>query len=136
MDEPVLPTADDLVLMHDLQLVRFGGAAGLRDRGALESAVGRTRNLFAYDDKADAVLAAATLCHSVAKNHAFVDGNKRAALAAMDVTLALNGWRLEAPPLDVAAAILAMATGEIDVAALDAWLRARIVARGEFAAKG
>ena len=132
MADPDLPSVDDLILMHDLQLVRFGGGAGLRDRGALESAVGRAQNLFAYDDKADAILAAATLCHSVVKNHAFVDGNKRAALAALSVTLALNGLRLEATSAEVAQVVLDMATGAMAVAELDKWLRTRVVTDGRF----
>ena len=129
-----MPSADDLVLMHDLQLARFGGGAGLRDRGALESAVGRTQNLFAYDDTADAILAAETLCHSVVKNHAFVDGNKRAALAAMSVTLALNDYKLDATAPEIAQVILDMATGAMDVARLDARLRRHVVADSRFAA--
>ena len=134
MADPVLPSADDLILMHDLQLVRFGGASGLRDRAGLESAVGRTQNLFAYDATADAILAAATLCHSVVKNHGFVDGNKRAAFAALSVTLALNGFRLEASIQEAADVILAMATGDMGVAGLDLWLRPRTFPDNTFSA--
>ena len=86
----------------------FGGADGMRDRGLLESALARPLNKFAYGETDIAALAAA-YGFGIARNHPFVDGNKRTAFAAMIVFLGLNGIDLEAPQEAATAIVLGMA---------------------------
>ena len=111
-----------LVLLHDDSLAEHGGAPGLRDEGLLESALARPINLAAYGQPDVAALAA---CYGVglAKNHPFVDGNKRAAFLAMGLFLGLNGLRLRASQSDATLTMLAVAAGTLDEAALAEWLR-------------
>ncbi len=111
-----------LVLLHDDSLAEHGGAPGLRDEGLLESALVRPINLAAYGQPDVAALAA---CYGVglAKNHPFVDGNKRAAFLAMGLFLGLNGLRLRASQSDATLTMLAVAAGTLDEAALAEWLR-------------
>lgn len=108
---------------HDEQLAEHGGGAGTRDEGLLESALARGRNLAAYGDPDVAQLAAA-YGFGVARNHPFVDGNKRTALVAIELFLLLNGWELHASDADCVMQILALAAGELDEDSLAAWIRA------------
>jgi death-on-curing protein len=111
-----------LLLLHADSLAEHGGAPGLRDEGLLESALARPRNLMAYGQPDVAALAA---CYGVglAKNHPFVDGNKRAAFLAVGLFLALNGQRLVAGQADATLTMLGVAAGTIDEAQLAAWVR-------------
>ena len=111
-----------LELLHDESLAEHGGAAGLRDDGLLESALARPRNLVAYGSPDIHELAAAYGV-GLAKNHPFVDGNKRAAFLAVGLFLALNGRRLNAPQADATLTMLAVAAGQMDEAAFAVWLR-------------
>ena len=111
-----------LVILHDESLVAHGGASGLRDEGSLESALARPLNLVAYGDPDVADLAAAYGV-GLAKNHAFVDGNKRAAFLAVGLFLRLNGHRLIASQADATVTMLSVAAGEIDEAEFAQWLR-------------
>lgn len=97
----IFPTPDLLVQMHDAILLRTGGSAGLRDRGALEGAIGAVVQRHAYED-ADVPTTAAWMAGRIAKAHAFADGNKRASVGAFHLTLVLNGWRCVADPETVA----------------------------------
>jgi death on curing protein len=116
-------TAADVLAMHAMLIGAYGGAHGLRDAGALEAAVFRPQTGY-YDDL---VAAAAALLESLTKNHPFIDGNKRAAFAATDVFLRINGQRIVGEPLQLAADLLAMFdAGSFDVAHLDPWLRVRV----------
>jgi death-on-curing protein len=110
---------------HSEQLSLFGGADGLRDLGLLESALARPINKFAYGETDLAALAAAH-GFGIARNHAFVDGNKRTALASMIVFLGLNGMDLDAPQEAATAIILHLAAGEISEEALAGWLAAHV----------
>lgn len=110
------------MLLHEESLAEHGGAAGLRDEGLLESALARPLNLLAYGEPDHADLAAAYGV-GVAKNHAFVDGNKRAAFLCVGLFLALNGWRLRATQADATLTMLAVAAGRMDEAGFAAWLR-------------
>ena len=113
----------DIVLdIHAEQLALFGGGDGLRDRGLLESALARPLNKFAYGETDIAVLAAA-YAFGIARNHPFVDGNKRAAFASMIVFLGLNGIELDVPPADATAIILQLAAGELEEDGLARWIR-------------
>jgi death-on-curing protein len=118
-----------LELLHDDSLAEHGGAAGLRDEGLLESALARPLHLAAYGDPDVAALAA---CYGVglAKNHPFVDGNKRAAFLAIGLFLALNGRRLVATQADATLTMLGVAAGTVDEAALADWIRRHSVSRG------
>jgi death-on-curing protein len=111
-----------LILLHDESLAEHGGRAGIRDNGLLESALGRAKNLAAYGapDVADL---AASYAVGLAKNHAFVDGNKRAAFLAMGLFLYLNGYRLVATQADATLTMLSVAAGTVDEAALGDWIR-------------
>jgi len=99
-----------------------GGASGLRDEGLLESALARPLNLAAYGSPEVWDLAAAYGV-GLAKNHAFVDGNKRAAFLAVGMFLALNGYRLTAPQADATLTMLAVAAGQMDESTFARWLR-------------
>jgi death-on-curing protein len=108
--------------IHAEQLAIFGGGDGIRDLGLLESALARPLNKFAYGETDLAALAAA-FAFGIARNHPFVDGNKRAAFGAMIVFLGLNKIDLDVPPEDATAIVLEVAAGEIDEDGLARWLR-------------
>jgi death-on-curing protein len=111
-----------LLLLHEESLAEHGGARGLRDEGLLDSALSRPLNLALYDDPDVADLAAA-YAMALAKNHAFVDGNKRATFLALGMFLALNGHRLRATQVDATLTMLAVAAGEISQKGLSQWIR-------------
>lgn len=117
-----------LLLLHDESLAEHGGLSGLRDEGLLDSALARPLHLAAYGQPDLADLAAAYGI-GVAKNHAFVDGNKRAAFLAVGLFLALNGWRLVAGQVEATQAMLAVAAGELDEPTFAAWLRQHMAPR-------
>ena len=117
-----------LELLHDESIAEHGGAPGLRDEGLLESALARPLNLAAYGEPDLAELAAAYGV-GLAKNHAFVDGNKRAAFLAVGLFLALNGHRLAATQAEATLTMLAVAAGQMDEAAFAAWLREHVQKR-------
>ncbi len=122
MSEPVWLTADLVIAFHDKQLREFGGPPGIRDRGMLESALDRPRNKWAYEGAELPDLAAA-YAYGIARNHPFVDGNKRAALLALVVFLDLNGIDFNVPEAEMAAIILALAAGEVGEDGLTRWIR-------------
>jgi death on curing protein len=111
-----------LVLLHDESLAEHGGSPGIRDEGLLESALARARNLAAYGAPDIADLAA-SYAVGLAKNHPFVDGNKRAAFLGIGLFLMLNGRRLVATQLDTTMTMLGVAAGDVDEAALAARIR-------------
>jgi death on curing protein len=117
-----------LELLHDESLAEHGGAAGIRDEGLLDSALARPLNLVAYGAPDFAELAA-SYGIGLAKNHPFVDGNKRAALLAVGLFLYLNGKRLVATQADTTLTMLSVAAGTLDEAAFALWIRAHTVAR-------
>lgn len=118
-----------LLLLHAESLAEHGGGQGLRDEGLLDSALTRPQNLAAYGNPDHAALAA-SYGLGLAKNHAFVDGNKRAALLATGLFLYLNGWRLTASQADTTLAMLSLAAGELSEDAFAAWLRRNSSPRG------
>lgn len=111
-----------VLAMHDEQLAEHGGAAGIRDLGLLQSALARPQNLAAYGEP-DLPALAAALAHGIARNHPFVDGNKRTAYVAMESFLLLNGYLLTASDADCLLTFLALASGDLDAEDLAAWLR-------------
>ena len=119
---------DVLLLLHDESLAEHGGASGLRDEGLLESALARPVNL-TLDAAPDVADLAAAYGVGLAKNHAFVDGNKRAAFLAVGLFLALNGYSLNATQADATLIMLAVASGELPEAGFANWIREHIQPR-------
>ena len=123
--EPVWLAAADALAIHDRQLAEHGGGAGVRDPGMLESALARPINRWSYGEDDPASLAAA-YAYGVARNHPFVDGNKRTAWVLARLFLALNGHALRFEPPDAIRAMLALAAGELAEAELADWFRPRL----------
>ncbi|HUX45686.1 MAG TPA: type II toxin-antitoxin system death-on-curing family toxin [Terracidiphilus sp.] len=115
-----------VLAIHDSQLDEHGGGAGLRDAGALDSALARAKNRVAYGEAQDAAALAAAYAYGISSNHPFVDGNKRVALVVMELFLELNGWSLVADDADCVAAMQELAAGAMTEEALAAWIRAHI----------
>jgi death-on-curing protein len=119
--EPEWLTVDLVLAIHDEQLREFGGPAGLRDAGALESALGRARNRWAYEG-GDLPRLAAAYGFGIARNHPFVDGNKRAALLAIVAFLGLNDVEFTASEAEAVVMIRDLAAGVIDEDVLARWI--------------
>jgi death-on-curing protein len=122
MSEPIWLDIDEIVDMHAEQLAIFGGPEGVRDRGLLESAISRPVNQWHYEQTDMAALAAA-YAFGLARNHAFVDGNKRIAFHAMMVFLRSNGSAFAPEPAHATAIILSLAAGEVSEESLTRWIR-------------
>ena len=114
--------------VHEEQLAEHGGAPGTRDNGLFESALARPLNLVAYGDPDAADLAASYGC-GIARNHPFIDGNKRTAFVAVELFLALNDRWLAASDAECVLTMLAVASGTLDEAAFAAWLRSHLQRR-------
>ena len=117
LDEPIV------LAIHGLQLAEHGGLDGVRDPALLESAIARPENLFAYESP-DAAACAASYGFGIARNHPFIDGNKRTAFVAMELFLLQSGFELIASDESAVLTTLALAAGELQEAALADWLRA------------
>ena len=111
--------------IHDRQLAEHGGPDGVRDAGALESALARPRNLAAFE-RPDAAARTAAYAYGLARNHPFADGNKRTAWVVARVLLAINGHRLEFDPPDAVRTIEALAAGTLSESDLATWFRQRL----------
>lgn len=122
MDDWVWLEAGVLRLVHDEQLAEHGGAAGVRDEGLFESALARPRQLAHYGQPDFADLAAA-YAFGLARNHPFVDGNKRTAFVAMELFLDRNGHVLVADDVECVLVMLAVAEGKLDEAGFADWIR-------------
>ena len=120
-------TYDQVVAIHSRQLRRFGGAPGLRDDGMLRSALERPVNKWQYEqadlDASDLATLAAAYAFGLAKNHAFVDGNKRAAFMTMVVFLRKNDVRFAPDQAHATAMMLSLAAGEVSEQSLARWIR-------------
>lgn len=125
MTEPVEPrwiTYEQAIAIHSRQLRRFGGAPGLRDEGMLRSALDRPINKWRYE-QADIPELAGAYAFGLAKNHAFVDGNKRIAFMSMSSFLWKNGVRFAPQPAHATAIVLSLAAGEVSEESLTRWIR-------------
>ena len=111
-----------ILAIHEEQLAENGGAAGVRDLGLLESALAKPRNLVSYGEPDVADLAAA-YGFGIARNHPFIDGNKRTAFVAIELFLALNGQSLVADDANCVLTMLSLAAGELNEAGLATWIR-------------
>lgn len=114
--------------LHAMQIAEHGGSPGTRDDGLLGSALARPKNLAAYGEPAIAELAAA-YAFGIARNHPFIDGNKRTAFMAAYLFLGLNGLRLEAPEEEVVHVFRDLASGELDEGDLVLWIEDHCVPR-------
>jgi len=119
--------ADVVYAVHDRQLAEHGGLDGVVDRGAIESALARPRNLAAYAE-ADVAALAACYAYGLARNHGFADGNKRTAWVIARVFLADNGQRLRFEKLEAVRVMEAVAAGTLSEPDLAAWFRERLIA--------
>jgi death-on-curing protein len=113
-----------ILAVHDEQLAEHGGGTGVRDDGLLDSALARPQNRLAYDAAADLATLAAAYAFGIARNHPFIDGNKRTAFVAAELFLNLNGMTLSASDEACVLTMLRLAAGEIEEDAFAAWLRA------------
>ena len=117
-----------LLLLHGESVDEHGGGAGIRDAGLLESALERPLNVAAIGTP-DVSELAASYCIGLAKNHPFVDGNKRVAFLAVGMFLYLNGYRLQATQTEATLTILSVADGSLNESEFASWLRAHISVR-------
>ncbi|HEY0236358.1 MAG TPA: type II toxin-antitoxin system death-on-curing family toxin [Afipia sp.] len=122
MSEPLWLTRQIIEAIHDEQLAIHGGAGGLRDEGMLESALDRPRNKWSYEQAELAELAAA-YGYGIARNHPFIDGNKRTSLLALYTFLGVNGIDFDVPEAEAATMILSLAAGEVSEDGLTRWIR-------------
>ena len=122
MKEPVWVNLNAVLIFHEENLLEFGGASGIRDRGALESALARPKNLFAYGQP-DLFDLAAAYTAGLSQNHGFVDGNKRTAFLTGLVFLTENGYDVVAEQAEVIAAMLELADHQLDEVGYAQWLR-------------
>ena len=121
---PLWLTVAEVKALHERQIARFGGPAGIRDPGALESALGRARNKWEYEG-ADLAMLAAAHAFGIARNHPFVDGNKRAAFVTMMLFLRKNGIRFAPQQAEATTIVLGLAAGEVSEESLARWIRDR-----------
>lgn len=112
--------------IHEAQLAEHGGIAGIRDEGLLSSALARPHNLEAYGEEVDAAALASAYAFGIARNHPFLDGNKRTAFVIMELFLNLNGWTLDANDADCISTMMSLAAGDLGEKALTNWLRQQI----------
>ena len=120
--QPVWLLRETVLAMHELLLGEFGGLAGIREEGLLDSALARAHNLAAYE-KPSIFDLAASIAFGIIKNHPFVDGNKRVGFTAAVVFLTLNGQEFDATEVDATVRTLALAAGEMTETEYAAWLR-------------
>ncbi len=124
MKTPVWLLSEAVVVVQEMQIVRFGGSGGLRDEALLESALARPVNKQAYDEEATVFDLAAAYGFGLARNHAFIDGNKRIAFAAMAMFLSENGYELAPEKMDALETIMKLAAGDMEEDDLGRWIEA------------
>jgi len=125
VDDPIWISKGLAIAIHKRQLAEHGGADGIRDDGLLDSALARARQQFAYGDPTPGIPAlAAAIAFGIAKNHAFIDGNKRTAAVVCETFLILNGYTLEATDTELYPVFLSLAEGSLSENELAEWLLA------------
>lgn len=122
MSEARWLTLAEVIAAHERQLARFGGPPGIRDQSTLESALGRAINKWSYE-QADVVACAAAYAFGLARNHAFVDGDKRVAFVAMTLFLRLNGVEFRPDRAQATAIVQELAAGRVNEDGLTRWIR-------------
>lgn len=121
--EPKWLARDMVLAIHDEAVAMFGGMAGVRNEGLLDSALDRPKNLLAYADTPTLFALAASLCFGLVKNYPFLDGNKRTGLLSVRAFLFLNGFAFEPRETDEVNTLVAVAAGEADEAVLARWFQ-------------
>ncbi|MGL4637095.1 MAG: type II toxin-antitoxin system death-on-curing family toxin [Beijerinckiaceae bacterium] len=116
-----------ILAIHEEQLAQHGGGVGIRDEGMIDSALGRPQNLAAYNPDADLCDLAAAYAFGIAKNHPFIDGNKRTAYVAMELFLIEHGLLLTADDGDAVVTFLGLAAGNVSEEHLAGWIRGNCV---------
>jgi death-on-curing protein len=127
MDEPIWVDKPEALVAHSRQLAEHGGSDGIRDETLLDSALAKPRNVFAYADSPSLSALAASYAFGIAKNHPFVDGNKRTALVVAEGFLRFNGVKIVAPSEDKYLTFLHLAEGSLGEEELAAWFAAHAV---------
>jgi len=122
MKAPAWLLPEAVIVVEEMQITKFGGSGGLRDAGLLESALARPVNKQAYDAEATAFDLAAAYAFELARNHPFVDGNKRIAFAAMAMFLSENGYELAPEKMDALKTIMRLAAGDMEEDELARWV--------------
>jgi death on curing protein len=123
VDQPVWISKRAVLTLHQEQLAEHGGSDGLRDETLLDSALAKPHNVFAYGDQPDIFSLASSYAFGIARNHPFVDGNKRTALVVCILFLNRNGWDVEASREDFYFTFLHLADGSLSETDLAEWLR-------------
>jgi death-on-curing protein len=123
MNEPTWLDRKSVILLQAESLAQHGGSCGIRDAGLLDSALARPINKWNYNPAADLAELASAYGFGLARNHPFVDGNKRIAFIATALFLRLNGYRLSSDPLDEIQTMLGLAAGELSEADFAVWIR-------------
>lgn len=129
METPKWLLARTLAAIHEHQIAEHGGSGGIRDAGLLVSALARPENLYAYEEQVGLVELAAAYGYGIAKNHPYVDGNKRVAWVAMRTFLSINGLTLDATREAKYAVMYGVADGSVDEQHLIDWLKAHVKPR-------
>ena len=124
--EPLWLSRKEIAYLHTASIRQFGGSHGVRDEGLIASALARPVNLWSYDSGADLSALAAAYAFGLAKNHGFVDGNKRIGFLAMGTFLHLNGWRFISDEAEAAMVIIEVAAGSRSEQELSEWIRTRV----------
>ncbi|HHA18763.1 MAG TPA: type II toxin-antitoxin system death-on-curing family toxin [Methylophaga sp.] len=121
MKEPAWLLPEVVISVHQMLLAEHGGTSGIRDEAILDSALNRPQQLFTYGTKVSIFDLASSYCYGLAKNHPFVDGNKRVALTIAAIFLEMNGYSLNAPEADAAVTIEQLAAGNLTETELANW---------------
>ncbi|WP_039851945.1 type II toxin-antitoxin system death-on-curing family toxin [Magnetospirillum fulvum] len=127
MTELRLPPIQAIIDLHTEWIAEYGGALGVRDKGALEGSLGRASQLVSYDPDASLAVIAAAVCVSICRNHPFVDGNKRAAFGTLGVILGLNGYYLDVAEHEATKVMVALAAGEMPEEEFRTWVLANAI---------
>jgi death-on-curing protein len=123
MNEPIWLDRQSVILLQAESLAQHGGSSGIRDAGLLDSALTPPINKWNYNSEADLATLAAAYGFGLARNHPFVDGNKRIAFIATALFLRLNGYRLSSTALDEIQTMLRLAAGELGEEEFAVWIR-------------
>ena len=127
MNEPLWISKRAVLAMHSEQLAEHGGSDGIRDETLLDSALAKPHNVFVYEEDPDIFRRAASYAFGIARNHAFIDGNKRTALVVSLTFLDRNGWDIIAAKEQVYLTFLHLAEGSLDEPRLADWFRKHAV---------
>ena len=126
--EPAWLSEELVIAVHARQITEHGGSAGIRDKTLLQSALARPQQLYAYGNPSPDIAAlAASLAYGIAKNHPFVDGNKRTAAVLCELFITVNGMSLEASDQEMLSVFLALAEGSLNENQLANWIRPRLI---------